>query len=358
MRKSIWLLLLTFISSCGMAFGQTVDRTKDKNYKGSATIGTGSNDYTATSSGAWLQIGKDSTDKGMILPRVVDTSDIDNPVKGLFVFQNKDSTIYYYTDKWNDLGASVDFSNYYTKDSTRLIISDSLSLAVMKADSLDDYVTPTQLSNRIDDKVDKVTGKGLSTNDYTTAEKTKLSGIAAGAEVNVQSNWDEADTDDDSYIQNKPSETNFSIYNQNINDSVVVASTDKTSVIAATTGNLNIPTFDAGASYVGKIFGSYDVSATGEDVTIYFDIGNRELSTTLSSLTVSGTAIPVEISYVVDFTENNIATVIGIMDIGGDQIILSNTKTILITGHSYNIYAKITSGTFTVLSSYLHRNVK
>jgi len=30
-----------------------------------------------------------------------------------------------------------------------------------------------------------VTGKGLSTNDYTNAEKTKLEGIAAGAEVNV-----------------------------------------------------------------------------------------------------------------------------------------------------------------------------
>ena len=30
-------------------------------------------------------------------------------------------------------------------------------------------------------KVDKVTGKGLSTNDYTTAEKTKLAGVEAGA---------------------------------------------------------------------------------------------------------------------------------------------------------------------------------
>ena len=30
-------------------------------------------------------------------------------------------------------------------------------------------------------KVDKVAGKGLSTNDYTTADKTKLAGIAAGA---------------------------------------------------------------------------------------------------------------------------------------------------------------------------------
>lgn len=33
----------------------------------------------------------------------------------------------------------------------------------------------------ISGKVDKVTGKGLSTNDYTTAEKNKLSGIEAGA---------------------------------------------------------------------------------------------------------------------------------------------------------------------------------
>lgn len=34
-------------------------------------------------------------------------------------------------------------------------------------------------------KVDKVTGKGLSTNDYTNDEKTKLEGIADGAQVNV-----------------------------------------------------------------------------------------------------------------------------------------------------------------------------
>ena len=30
-----------------------------------------------------------------------------------------------------------------------------------------------------------MTGKGLSTNDYTTDEKNKLAGIAAGAQVNV-----------------------------------------------------------------------------------------------------------------------------------------------------------------------------
>ena len=35
-------------------------------------------------------------------------------------------------------------------------------------------------------KVDVVSGKGLSTNDYTTEEKNKLAGIAAGADVSTQ----------------------------------------------------------------------------------------------------------------------------------------------------------------------------
>lgn len=37
------------------------------------------------------------------------------------------------------------------------------------------------LKEMLGNKVDKVSGKGLSTNDYTTAEKNKLAGIAAGA---------------------------------------------------------------------------------------------------------------------------------------------------------------------------------
>lgn len=42
----------------------------------------------------------------------------------------------------------------------------------------------TLVTNAISNKVDKVPGKGLSTNDYTTAEKDKLAGVASGAEVN------------------------------------------------------------------------------------------------------------------------------------------------------------------------------
>lgn len=41
------------------------------------------------------------------------------------------------------------------------------------------------LKQKLANKVDKVEGKGLSTNDFTTAEKNKLEGIEAGADANV-----------------------------------------------------------------------------------------------------------------------------------------------------------------------------
>lgn len=69
---------------------------------------------------------------------------------------------------------------------------------------LSDKANSSDMTTALTGKVDKVTGKGLSTNDYTTAEKMKLSGIEAGAEVNVQADWETNDTNSDAYIKNKP----------------------------------------------------------------------------------------------------------------------------------------------------------
>jgi len=123
------------------------------------------------------------------------------------------------------------------------------------------YYTTTDIDNKLAEKVTKETGKGLSSNDftdsykaqveantanrhthsnkelldtytqteaniadavskkhshsnksvldattasYTTEEKTKLSGIESGAEINVQSDWEESDNSKDGYIKNKP----------------------------------------------------------------------------------------------------------------------------------------------------------
>ena len=50
-----------------------------------------------------------------------------------------------------------------------------------------------------------LSGNTLSvTNQFTDADESKLDGIEAGAEENVQSDWDESDSNSDAYIQNKP----------------------------------------------------------------------------------------------------------------------------------------------------------
>ena len=65
------------------------------------------------------------------------------------------------------------------------------------------------------------------TNEFTDVHEAKLAGIDAGAEVNVQANWDESDSNSDTFIQNKP--TLFSgDYNDLINTpSIAGATTDE-----------------------------------------------------------------------------------------------------------------------------------
>lgn len=58
----------------------------------------------------------------------------------------------------------------------------------------------------ITDAVQKEEGKGLSSNDYTTEEKEKLASVVAGAEVNVQADWNVTDDTSDAYIKNKPNQ--------------------------------------------------------------------------------------------------------------------------------------------------------
>jgi len=62
------------------------------------------------------------------------------------------------------------------------------------------YITNLNLGGTY---VAKEDGKGLSENDYTTTEKNKLAGIAAGAEVNVNADWNASSGD--AQILNKPS---------------------------------------------------------------------------------------------------------------------------------------------------------
>ncbi len=91
-------------------------------------------------------------------------------------------------------------------------------------------------------KVDKETGKGLSTNDYTTTEKNKLAGIAAGAEVNAQSDWDETDTNSDAYILNKPTIPTVNDAALTIQKNGTTVATFTANSATPTTANIAVPT--------------------------------------------------------------------------------------------------------------------
>lgn len=70
---------------------------------------------------------------------------------------------------------SVDENGVLSADAQEITVDDKLSSS--STNPVQNKVVNTALGN----KVDKVNGKGLSTNDYTTDEKNKLSGIEAGA---------------------------------------------------------------------------------------------------------------------------------------------------------------------------------
>ncbi len=66
---------------------------------------------------------------------------------------------------------------------TGAVTLDKADVGLGNVDNTADLDKPisTAAQSALDTKVDKVTGKGLSTNDYTTEEKTKLAGIETGA---------------------------------------------------------------------------------------------------------------------------------------------------------------------------------
>lgn len=68
-----------------------------------------------------------------------------------------------------------------------------------------DIAVPTALSDLNNDGNFVTDANYVHTdNNYTSAEKTKLAGIAEGAEVNVQADWSQTTTTADDFIKNKP----------------------------------------------------------------------------------------------------------------------------------------------------------
>ena len=93
-----------------------------------------------------------------------------------------------------------DLSNAKADKTTVSALSDTVALKADKSE------LPTKTSDITNDSNFVVDADYVHTdNNYTTAEKNKLAGIAAGAEVNVQSNWTQTNSSADDFIKNKPS---------------------------------------------------------------------------------------------------------------------------------------------------------
>lgn len=111
------------------------------------------------------------------------------------------------------------------------------------------------VTNKVSNKVDKVDGKGLSTNDYTNEEKTKLAGIADGAQRNVQPDW--ALTSGDGAIKNKP--TIPTKVSDLTNDRQYQTPDDVTASITTRLGELDFtsknipPTLDEGQHFISSL---------------------------------------------------------------------------------------------------------
>ena len=105
---------------------------------------------------------------------------------------------------WDNFGGTIDLSNYVQKDGAKGLSTEDFTTALknklegIEADADVNIIETIKVDGTaltvdankavnidLTGKVDKVAGKVLSTEDYTTAEKTKLGGIAEGAQVNV-----------------------------------------------------------------------------------------------------------------------------------------------------------------------------
>ena len=85
---------------------------------------------------------------------------------------------------WEKIGTTeIDLSDYVTDTELTTILNDYVTSSGLNT-ILADYATTSAMATALANKVDKVSGKGLSTEDYTTTEKAKLNGIESGAEVN------------------------------------------------------------------------------------------------------------------------------------------------------------------------------
>ena len=196
---------------------------------------------------------------------------------------------------------------------------------------LSDYYTKTETDALLDDKVDKVTGKQLSTEDFTSALKSKLEGIEAGAQANVQADWNETDNTSDAYIQNKPT----------IPDAQIQSDWNQTDT-SAKDYIKNKPTIPSGGDSVswnqiqqtGQKIAEIDINGTTQDV--YAPQGGGGSYSAGDGIDITNNEISVDTAFTEASTRANIASGDTLSTIWGKiKKFFSDLKAVAFSG-SYN----------------------
>jgi hypothetical protein len=198
-------------------------------------------------------------------------------------------------------------------------------LGLANVDNTSDLNKPvsTATQTALDTKVDKVTGKGLSTEDYTTAEKTKLAGIAEGAQVNVNADWNA--TSGDAVILNKPTIPAAA----DGSETKVTAGTNVTVTGTGTTASPYVVNATGGSSgfthYIGELFGGGIVVAvwkeSGVEKGLIASLTDVSASAQYSSIT--GTLIGATAQSPIDGQANTTA-IVAQGDVSGAAFLCDN----------------------------------
>ena len=205
----------------------------------------------------------------------------ENKVHFVLSDKSEDGNIYseylWIGDMWEKMGefkADIDLSPYLKKEealSTYLSKTDAESTYTKQTDAEAVYAKKTEVEATYAKKtevdaayVKKEDGKGLSTNDYTTDEKSKLEGIEAGAEVNVI----ESVSVNGSALQPEAKGVNIDIASPitTAKNEAVNASKVTVSESAGTDNVLKVYTFTQNGAEIGKINVPKDLVVSGGSI--------------------------------------------------------------------------------------------
>lgn len=265
-------------------------------------------------------------------PIVIDNQNHDATTGCVVFVKDTDEEYVFNGNKWQKLGYHLDLSdyaktseiqnNYYSKTESdgkykpiQIVVSspetdDTISTAFIDTISqdingvitatkktlpyipiVDDSLSSTSINaiqnkivyDELDKKVDKISGKGLSTNDFTDDYKDQLDNLPTSfapvnAEANVQSDWNA--TSGDAFIQNKPvfltggSQTTTSSTSGGNNVYTFTKSNGGTSTLTVKNGIDGItPIINAkSGTYIGYVgTPSVTASTSGTTTTFTFD---------------------------------------------------------------------------------------